>query len=96
MIINKRLKAIRLEERYTQEQFAKEVDIPLGTLRSYEQLSADITGKNLNKIVTHEKFSKYAYWLISGQISGITGQTSPVFSNQEKCGIIEREEVKRA
>lgn len=96
MIINKRLKAIRLEERYTQDQFAKEIDIPLGTLRSYEQLTSDITGKNLNKIVSNDKFSKYSFWLISGQLANIAGQTSPAFSIQEKCGLIEQEEVKRA
>ncbi|HIF9265461.1 helix-turn-helix domain-containing protein [Photobacterium damselae] len=96
MQLNKKIKSIRLEEKLTQAQFAQMLDIPIRTIQEYEQLRFGVGLSTVVKITSHPELKKYTLWLMSDETSFSTGQISPAFSTQEKCGIIESGEVKRA
>ncbi|MCD9491374.1 helix-turn-helix domain-containing protein [Photobacterium phosphoreum] len=92
MEIGKKLKAIIREERYSQREFAEQVNIPIRTIEKYIAGTNDPTYGVLIKIVNHERFKKYTLWLMTGDVNPEMGQISPAFSTQEQCGLITGEE----
>ncbi|MGR6860841.1 helix-turn-helix domain-containing protein [Aliivibrio salmonicida] len=97
MGLGKKIKAIRLAENISQDEFSKIVNISVGTIRNYEQGIREPKSEILIKITNHERFDKYAYWLLTGKTLPESGQVCPAFSIQEQCGIISEEKnIKRA
>ncbi|WP_406732708.1 helix-turn-helix transcriptional regulator [Vibrio scophthalmi] len=96
MILDKRLKAIIKEERYSQREFAEMVDIPIGSLEAYLSGRSIPSTLAVMKIVNHVKFEKYTLWLMTGKIAPENGQVCPSFSILEQCGLLEKQSQKRA
>lgn len=92
MKFGKKIKTIIKEERYSQREFAKLIDIPLGTLENYLSDRNELPAKIIAKIVNNEQFKKYTLWLMTGDVNPEMGQISPAFSTQEQCGLITGEE----
>lgn len=88
MNLGKKLKAIRLAESLEREEMSQLVDIPRGSLRNYEQGIRDPKGETLTKITNHERFKKYTFWMMTGEVLPESGQVSPDFSILLQCGII--------
>lgn len=74
---------------------AQLIDIPLGTLRDYEQEKRIPKGDNLIKITSHERFDKYAYWLATDKTLPEVGQISPEFSILLELGIVDVEDSQK-
>ncbi|WP_023604644.1 helix-turn-helix domain-containing protein [Aliivibrio logei] len=87
MLFGKRLKSVIKEERFTQKEFAAEMDIPLRTIEEYVASRSKPSGDLFMKLSNHEKFRKYTMWLLSGTVEPGAGQVCPAFSTQEKCGL---------
>lgn len=88
MIIGKKIKAVRIAEGLSQPQMAQLIEIPIGSLRDWEQ-ERRIPGSDfLMKITQHERFDKYAYWLATGKTLPESGQVAPDFSILLECGVI--------
>ena len=96
MFLNKKIKAIRLEEKLTQVEFCQLIDIPVISIQNYEREIRSPSGDNLMKIVNHPQFEKYALWFVTGKTAPESGQICPAFSIQEQCGITVNKEEKRA
>jgi len=78
MSVVNRVKAIREAEGLSQREFCQETGLVLDTLRNYEQgKRASIGSKELEKITTHPRFTKYALWLVTGEAAPEAGQISP-------------------
>lgn len=91
-----KVKAIRLEEEYSQAAMAQLIDIPLISYQNYEQGKTTINEKNLIKITQNPLLEKYALWLVTGKAAPESGQICPAFSIQEQLGIIDKGVEKRA
>jgi transcriptional regulator with XRE-family HTH domain len=65
MSTGKRIKEIRANFKLTSAEFAKQLDIPVRTIGSYEREEAQIGAKFLNALIT--KFSININWLFTGQ-----------------------------
>ncbi|WP_406732773.1 helix-turn-helix transcriptional regulator [Vibrio scophthalmi] len=91
-----RLKAMIKEERVSQRQFSEEINFPLTTLEYNIAGRSEPSGALLIKIGSHEKYRKYAMWLLNGEVQPGTGQVCPSFSILEQCGLSESESKKRA
>ncbi|KPU82162.1 XRE family transcriptional regulator [Psychromonas sp. PRT-SC03] len=96
MEIAKKLKSIRLSEKLTQFEFSQCVDIPIGSIKNYEQGLRNPTSENLLKITAHLLFKKYALWLMTGDTAPESNQPRPDFSILLRCGLIDEEAEKRA
>lgn len=96
MELGLKIKSIRLEESLSQSDLAELIGISKGTLQNYEQGKNHLSETNLLKITNHPQLMKYALWLMTGQSAPESGQVCPVFSTQERCGLIELMDVKRA
>lgn len=98
MEFGKRIKAIRIAEGFSQKDMAQLIDIPIGTLKNYEQDRNALTFETVSKIASHERFKKYAYWLTTGETLPESGLISPDFSILLECGVINAniDEPKRA
>ncbi|GAL25004.1 C protein [Vibrio variabilis] len=90
MSLGKKIKAIRVAERLEREEMAQLVDIPRGTIRNYEQGVREPKGETLEKITKHERFKKYAYWLMTDETLPESGQISPDFTILLELGIVEK------
>jgi len=66
--LGKKIKAMRIAEALSRSEMSQLVDIPVGTLRDYEQNRRSPKGENLIKITKHERFKKYAYWLATDEV----------------------------
>lgn len=78
MHITERIRFVREAEKLSQSEFAAEVGVNIGTLRNWEQgRSNGIGSKELEKITTHDRFTKYALWLVTGKAAPEAGQISP-------------------
>ena len=90
MSLGKKIKAIRIAEHLEREDMAQLVDIPRGSIRNYEQGVREPKGETLEKITKHERFKKYAYWLMTDEILPESGQIAPDFSILLELGIVEK------
>ena len=95
MNIGLKLKAIRLAEEIERDEMSQLVDIPRGTIRNYEQGVNNPRSDILTKITNHERFKKYAYWLMTDDVLPASGQVSPDFSILLRCGIIHEENINK-
>lgn len=78
MGIVEKIKMIREAEGFSQEGFARELDIHVGTLRQWEQgRRTNPKSSDLNKITNHPRFQKYTLWLMTGTTAPEAGQISP-------------------
>ncbi|EOW9264235.1 helix-turn-helix transcriptional regulator [Vibrio cholerae] len=89
MKLGKKIKAIRISEGITQSEMAQLVEMPLISLRNYEQEKRAFSEENLMKITNHERFQKYAFWLMTGKTLPESGQVCPDFSILLELGIVE-------
>ncbi len=97
MELGKKIKAVRIAEEISQDTLAELTHVPIGTIRNCEQGRSEIGSDALTKITNHERFEKYAYWLVTGKVLPESGQISPDFSILLHLGIIEEsQESKRA
>lgn len=89
MEFGKKIKAIRIAEGFSQKEMAQLIDIPIGTLKNYEQDRNALTFETVSKITSHERFKKYAYWLTTGETLPESGLIAPDFSILLECGVID-------
>ncbi len=89
MNIGKKIKAIRIAEGLSQPKMAQLIDIPVGSLRNYEQDRKELKTENLMKITKNKRFKKYAYWLATDEVLPESGQIAPDFSILLELGIVE-------
>lgn len=68
---------------------AQLIDIPVGTLRNCEQSRKELKSESLIKITENERFKKYTYWLMTGEVLPESGQISPDFSILLELGIVD-------
>ncbi len=87
--IGKKIKAVRIAEGLSQPQMAQLIDIPLGSLRDWEQERGVPRSDYLMKITKHERFEKYAFWLTTDKTLPESGQIAPDFSILLECGVID-------
>lgn len=74
----------------SQSEMSQLIDIPVGSLRNYEQDRKELKADNLMKITKHERFKKYAYWLTTDETLPESGQIAPDFSILLELGIVEK------
>ncbi|MFZ3515067.1 transcriptional regulator [Vibrio harveyi] len=98
MGVGKKIKAIRVAEGLSQPQMSQLVDIPVGSLRDWEQERGVPRFDYLTEITKHERFEKYAFWLMTDKTLPESGQIAPDFSILLECGVIDAStsEQKRA
>lgn len=77
MEIGEKIKNIREAEAVAQFDFCVETGINIATLRNVEQGRRSPGSKELLKITTHERYKKYALWLMTGETAPQAGQISP-------------------
>ncbi|MGR5464537.1 helix-turn-helix domain-containing protein [Photobacterium damselae] len=87
MTIGNRLKAIIKEERISQRRFAEEMALTVTTIENYISERRTPSGEFFLQIGNHPVFSKYTMWLLTGHVEPNSGQVSPAFSTQERCGL---------
>ncbi|MCF7495828.1 helix-turn-helix domain-containing protein [Vibrio sp. L5-1] len=90
MELGKKIKAIRISEGVSQKEMSQMIDIPIGTLKNYEQERNAVHIEILMKITKNERFKKYAYWLTTDEVLPESGQISPDFSILSELGIVEK------
>lgn len=76
----KKLREIRIAEGITQADFAKMMEIGLGTVRNYESGQREAGMGIIDKVVNHPQFMKYTLWLMTDKTAPIAGQISPSLS----------------
>lgn len=76
----KKLRDIRIAEGITQADFAKMMDIGLGTVRNYESGQREAGMGIIDKVVNHPRLEKYTLWLMTGKTAPAAGQVSPPLS----------------
>ncbi|WP_299138138.1 helix-turn-helix domain-containing protein [uncultured Vibrio sp.] len=98
MNIGKKIKAIRIAEGLKREEISNLTSIPRGTVRNIEQGVGRPSSETLEKITKHERFKKYAFWLMTDETLPESGQIAPDFSILLECGIVNAEDdaAKRA
>lgn len=72
-----KFKAIRKAERLTQKELCELLDFSESTFRKYEGGFIEVGAPALLKIANHERFKRYALWLITGDTAPACGQISP-------------------
>ena len=74
-------------EGLSQDDFAREIGMKVGTLQNYEQGKRSSTASNeLEKITTHPQFEKYSLWLVTGKTAPEAGQISPEIEKERDTG----------
>ena len=63
--LGEKIKAIREAEGLSQAKFSDLTDISISTIKKYETGVRDPGGSTLLRITRHEKFKKYALWLMT-------------------------------
>lgn len=76
----KKMKEVRQAEGLTQKAFAELVGLGLGIVKNYEAGHSGIGLKTMDTILNHPRFSKYALWVMTGQVAPTAGQISPPLS----------------
>ncbi len=92
MNLGKKIKAMRIAEGLSQPEMAQLLDIPIGTLKGWEQSRREIKGETLTKITSYERFEKYAYWIMTGKTIPESGLIAPDFSILLECGVVDARE----
>ena len=92
MEIGKKIKAVRIAEGLSQPKMAQLVEIPIGSLRDWEQGRGIPRSDYLIKITAHERFKKYALWLTIDEVLPESGQISPDYSILLELGIADIED----
>ncbi|MBI0277297.1 helix-turn-helix transcriptional regulator [Hafnia alvei] len=77
---DKKLKAIRKAEGYTQASFAELTGINIGTIKNYEVGKREVGLSVIDRILKLEPFKKYTMWLMTGDTAPEIGQISPALS----------------
>ena len=75
-----KIRLIREEEGLTRAQLAEMLDVPYGTLNTYEMKGIQITEKFMVIFTNHPRFEKYALWLMTDKTAPSAGQVSPTLS----------------
>ncbi|EIA0806111.1 helix-turn-helix domain-containing protein [Vibrio vulnificus] len=91
MDLGKKIKAIRVAEGLSQPQMAELMGMPIGTLRNCEQDRTELGTERLLRITTHDRFKKYALWLVTNETNPESGQVAPDFSILLDCGVIDED-----
>lgn len=86
-----KLKEIRNAEGLTQPAFAELTGVSLGAIRNYETGQREVGLSVLDKIIKHERFTKYTLWLMSGHTAEEAGQVSPALSPDGQGTISKRQ-----
>lgn len=68
---------IRKAERLTQKEFCNLVGLSESTFRKYEAGFTNVGTPALLKVTNHPRFTKYALWLVTGDVAPESGQISP-------------------
>ncbi|WP_312156282.1 helix-turn-helix domain-containing protein [Lelliottia nimipressuralis] len=76
----KKLRDIRIAEGLTQAEFAKLLELGLGTVRNYESGQRDVGMGVVDKVVHHPKLEKYTLWLMTDKTAPAAGQIAPPLS----------------
>ncbi|GEK13196.1 helix-turn-helix domain-containing protein [Aliivibrio fischeri] len=87
MSLQKRLKSIMKEERYSQRSFAEAIGIPLRSLEDFLSERRVPRAAFVMKITNHPQFKKYTLWLMTGEVVPNSSQVCPSESIQKKYGI---------
>lgn len=75
--IGKKIKLVRSELGFNQDDFAELVGIPSGSFKKYEIDARDMGTTVFQKIVSQPACEKYALWLITGKTNPAAGQIAP-------------------
>lgn len=79
MDLAQKLKAIRVKEGLTQSELCEATGLSLSSYKKYElALRTEVSSVALVKITSHERFKKYALWLVTGDTAPACGQVSPL------------------
>lgn len=76
-----------------QLEFARLLDLPISSLRSYEQGVRSLNEDNLLKITMGERTKKYALWLVCDEVAVDIGQIRPDDDALIKCGLLDAKSV---
>ena len=95
MELGKKIKAIRIAEGLNQNEFSQALDIPIDSIRSYENERRTVNEINMIKITNHHRFKKYTFWLMTNDVLPESGQISPDFSILLQCKIISGENISK-
>ncbi|QRG80205.1 DNA-binding transcriptional regulator [Citrobacter sp. R56] len=76
----KKLRDMRIAEGITQADFAKMMEIGLGTVRNYESGQREAGMGIIDKVVNHPRFTKYTLWLMTDKTAPAAGQIAPSLS----------------
>lgn len=78
MELFEKLKLIRLREGLTQMELCQETGINISTWKSYElKRRKEVSSLELLKLTHHQRFMKYALWLVTDSTCEECGQVSP-------------------
>lgn len=75
-----KLRAVRVAESLTQQQFSDLTGISLGTIKNYEVGKFDVGLKVIDMVLAVERFEKYMMWLMKGKTNPGLGQIAPPLS----------------
>lgn len=75
MLINQRVKSLRLSLELSRPAFSDLCNIKIKTLENVENERQQINGEYIEKVI--KAFPKYAYWLTTGETIPEAGQISP-------------------
>ncbi|WP_283603005.1 helix-turn-helix domain-containing protein [Serratia proteamaculans] len=79
--IGSKIREIREAEGLSREEFAVLTGVPAGNLKRYETDRIKSVGSEFLLMITqHQRFKKYAMWLMTGDVAPEVGQISPVLS----------------
>jgi transcriptional regulator with XRE-family HTH domain len=78
------VKAIRLSEGLTQDEFCEMTGISVSTVKKYETGCIGPGVTTLMKITSNPRFKKYVLWLMTGDVAPEIGQISPTVSQAGK------------
>lgn len=81
MDISQKIKAARNAEGLSQTQLSDLVNISISTLKKIEAGYQEPSVTTLSKIIKHQKFQKYALWLISDLTCPEAGQIAPALAH---------------
>ncbi|EAP9507896.1 helix-turn-helix transcriptional regulator [Salmonella enterica] len=94
-----KLRAVRVAESLTQQQFSDLTGISLGTIKNYEVGKFDVGLKVIDMVLAVERFEKYMMWLMKGKTNPGLGQIAPPlppdgFENSEESQVTTTPEAK--
>ncbi|MBI6161306.1 helix-turn-helix transcriptional regulator [Serratia liquefaciens] len=79
--IGSKIREIREAEGLSREEFAVLTGVPAGNLKRYETDRIKSVGSEFLLMITqHQRFKKYAMWLMTGDVAPEIGQISPALS----------------